>query len=105
MPMMPKGRYRLMTDYMGRVGTLGTQMMYRTCTVQVNLDFDRGGHGQKLRVALALQPVANALSPIAFLDGKARTAGKKKLARAYLAEPFATPAPACCLCLQDGMGL
>ena len=39
MPMMPKGRYRLMTDYMGRVGTLGTQMMYRTCTVQVNLDF------------------------------------------------------------------
>ena len=37
MPMMPKGRYRLMTDYMGRVGTLGTQMMYRTCTVQVNL--------------------------------------------------------------------
>ena len=35
MPMMPKGRYRLMTDYMGRVGTLGTQMMYRTCTVQV----------------------------------------------------------------------
>ena len=39
MPMMPKGRYRLMTDYMGRVGTHGTQMMYRTCTVQVNLDF------------------------------------------------------------------
>ena len=39
MPMMPKGRYRLMTDYMGRVGTHGTQMMYRTCTVQVNMDF------------------------------------------------------------------
>ncbi|TBN39442.1 glutamate--cysteine ligase [Paracoccus subflavus] len=72
MPMMPKGRYRLMTDYMGRVGTLGTQMMYRTCTVQVNLDFaSEADMVQKMRVALSLQPVANALfanSP--FLDGK-----------------------------------
>lgn len=72
MPMMPKGRYRLMTDYMGRVGTLGKQMMYRTCTVQVNLDFaSEADMVQKLRVALALQPVATALfanSP--FLDGK-----------------------------------
>ncbi|HWL57134.1 MAG TPA: glutamate--cysteine ligase [Paracoccus sp. (in: a-proteobacteria)] len=72
MPMMPKGRYRLMTDYMGRVGELGTQMMYRTCTVQVNLDFaSEADMVQKLRVALALQPVATALfanSP--FLDGK-----------------------------------
>ena len=72
MPMMPKGRYRLMTDYMGRVGTLGTQMMYRTCTVQVNLDFgSEADMVKKLRVALALQPVATALfasSP--FLDGK-----------------------------------
>ncbi len=62
MPMMPKGRYRLMTDYMGRVGTHGTQMMYRTCTVQVNLDFaSEADMVQKLRVALALQPVATAL--------------------------------------------
>lgn len=72
MPMMPKGRYRLMTDYMGRVGTLGTQMMYRTCTVQVNLDFaSEADMVQKMRVALALQPVATALfanSP--FLDNK-----------------------------------
>ena len=72
MPMMPKGRYRLMTDYMGRVGTLGKQMMYRTCTVQVNLDFaSEADMVQKMRVALALQPVATALfanSP--FLDGK-----------------------------------
>ena len=72
MPMMPKGRYRLMTDYMGRVGTLGTQMMYRTCTVQVNLDFaSEADMVQKMRVALALQPVATALfanSP--FLDAK-----------------------------------
>ena len=72
MPVMPKGRYRLMTDYMGRVGTHGTQMMYRTCTVQVNLDYASEADMVKtLRVALALQPVATALfasSP--FFDGK-----------------------------------
>ncbi len=72
MPMMPKGRYRLMTDYMGKVGALGTQMMYRTCTVQVNLDFaSEADMVKKMRVALALQPVATALfanSP--FLEGK-----------------------------------
>ncbi|MDJ0993401.1 MAG: glutamate--cysteine ligase [Dinoroseobacter sp.] len=72
MPVMPKGRYRLMTDYMDRVGTMGKTMMYRTCTVQVNLDFaSEADMVQKLRVALALQPVATALfanSP--FLDGK-----------------------------------
>ena len=62
MPIMPKGRYRLMTDYMGRVGTHGTQMMYRTCTVQVNLDYaSEADMVKKLRVALALQPVATAL--------------------------------------------
>ncbi len=72
MPVMPKGRYRLMTDYMGRVGTHGTQMMYRTCTVQVNLDYSsEADMVKKLRVAIALQPVATALfasSP--FFDGK-----------------------------------
>lgn len=72
MPAMPKGRYRLMTDYMGRVGTHGTQMMYRTCTVQVNLDYaSEADMVKKLRVALALQPVATALfasSP--FFEGK-----------------------------------
>jgi glutamate--cysteine ligase len=72
MPVMPKGRYRLMTDYMSRVGTHGTQMMYRTCTVQVNLDYaSEADMVKKLRVALALQPVATALfasSP--FFDGK-----------------------------------
>ena len=71
MPVMPKGRYRLMTDYMGRVGSHGTQMMYRTCTVQVNLDYSsEADMVKKLRVALALQPVATALfasSP--FFDG------------------------------------
>ncbi len=72
MPVMPKGRYRLMTDYMGRVGSHGTQMMYRTCTVQVNLDYaSEADMVKKLRVAIALQPVATALfasSP--FFDGK-----------------------------------
>ncbi|MDP4031858.1 MAG: glutamate--cysteine ligase [Pseudorhodobacter sp.] len=72
MPVMPKGRYRLMTDYMGRVGTHGTEMMYRTCTVQVNLDYaSEADMVKKLRVALALQPVATALfasSP--FFEGK-----------------------------------
>ncbi|MFP4304418.1 glutamate--cysteine ligase [Rhodosalinus sp.] len=72
MPMMPKGRYRLMTDYMDRVGTMGKSMMYRTCTVQVNLDFgSEADMVKKLRVALALQPVATALfanSP--FFEGR-----------------------------------
>jgi len=71
MPVMPKGRYKLMTDYMDRVGSMGKSMMYRTCTVQVNLDFgSEADMVQKFRVALALQPVATALfanSP--FFDG------------------------------------
>ena len=72
MPVMPKGRYKLMTDYMDRVGTMGKSMMYRTCTVQVNLDFaSEADMVQKLRTSVALQPVATALfanSP--FFDGK-----------------------------------
>jgi glutamate--cysteine ligase len=72
MDRMPKGRYRLMTDYMGHVGTHGTQMMYRTCTVQVNLDFaSEADMVKKMQVALALQPVATALfasSP--FFEGR-----------------------------------
>ncbi len=72
MPLMPKGRYKLMDAYMQKVGTHGTQMMRRTSTVQVNLDFgSEADMVQKLRVALALQPVATALfanSP--FFEGK-----------------------------------
>jgi len=72
MPLMPKGRYKLMNSYMQKVGTHGTQMMRRTCTVQVNLDFaSESDMVKKFRVALALQPVATALfanSP--FFDGK-----------------------------------
>src|SRR5438876_8906778 len=62
MPMMPKGRYRIMTAYMPKVGKLGLDMMYRTCTVQTNLDFSsEADMVKKLRVGLALQPVATAL--------------------------------------------
>ncbi len=72
MPLMPKGRYALMDGYMRKVGESGTSMMRRTCTVQVNLDFaSEADMVQKLRVALALQPVATALfanSP--FFEGK-----------------------------------
>jgi glutamate--cysteine ligase len=72
MPMMPKGRYRIMTAYMPKVGGHGLDMMYRTCTVQANLDFSsEQDMVKKLRVTLALQPIATALfanSP--FTEGK-----------------------------------
>ncbi|MFO1088475.1 MAG: glutamate--cysteine ligase [Hyphomicrobiales bacterium] len=71
-PVMPKGRYGIMAPYMDRKGTLGRDMMFRTCTVQVNLDFSsEADMVKKMRVALALQPVATALfaaSP--FTEGK-----------------------------------
>jgi glutamate--cysteine ligase len=72
MPQMPKGRYRIMTNYMPKVGSYGLDMMYRTCTVQTNLDFSsEQDMVKKLRVSLALQAVGTALfanSP--FTEGK-----------------------------------
>lgn len=69
---MPKQRYRIMREYMPRVGKLGLDMMLRTCTVQVNLDYaSEADMVQKLQVSLALQPLATALfanSP--FTEGK-----------------------------------
>jgi len=69
---MPKGRYKIMRAYMPKVGTMGLDMMTRTCTVQVNLDYaSEADMVKKLRVSLALQPVATALwanSP--FTEGK-----------------------------------
>jgi glutamate--cysteine ligase len=60
-PMMPKGRYRIMTAYMPKVGGHGLDMMYRTCTVQTNIDYSsEADMVKKLRVSLALQPVATA---------------------------------------------
>jgi glutamate--cysteine ligase len=71
MPVMPKSRYQIMTSYMPKVGTRGLDMMYRTATAQVNLDFSsEADMVKKLRVSLALQPLATALfanSP--FIDG------------------------------------
>jgi glutamate--cysteine ligase len=71
-PRMPKGRYKIMSDYMPKVGNLGLDMMYRSCTVQVNLDFaSEADMVKKLRVGLALQPVVTALfanSP--FTEGR-----------------------------------
>ncbi|HTQ15604.1 MAG TPA: glutamate--cysteine ligase [Rhizomicrobium sp.] len=61
-PIMPKGRYGIMRAYMPRVGGYGLEMMFRTCTVQVNLDFSsEADMVKKFRVGLALQPVATAL--------------------------------------------
>jgi glutamate--cysteine ligase len=72
MPWMPKGRYAIMKRYMPTVGSLGLDMMTRTCTVQVNLDFSsEADMRRKLRVSLLLQPLATALfanSP--FTEGK-----------------------------------
>jgi len=72
LPIMPKGRYAIMLRHMPRVGNLGLDMMLRTCTIQVNLDYSsEADMVKKFRVGLALQPVATALfanSP--FLEGK-----------------------------------
>jgi glutamate--cysteine ligase len=71
-PVMPKSRYRIMKGYMPKVGTRGLDMMFRTSTVQVNLDFSsEADMVKKLRVSLALQPIATALfanSP--FTEGR-----------------------------------
>jgi glutamate--cysteine ligase len=71
-PWMPKARYQIMKSHMPRRGALGIDMMIRTCTVQTNLDFsDEADMVKKLRVSLALQPIATALfadSP--FTEGK-----------------------------------
>jgi glutamate--cysteine ligase len=71
-PRMPKSRYRIMTAYMPKVGSRGLDMMYRTCTVQVNVDFtSEADMVRKLRASIALQPITTALfanSP--FTDGK-----------------------------------
>jgi len=72
MPWMPNGRYQIMKNYMPKVGALGLDMMTRTCTVQVNLDYaSEADMVKKFRVSLALQPIATALfadSP--FTEGK-----------------------------------
>ncbi|KEO90788.1 glutamate--cysteine ligase [Erythrobacter longus] len=72
LPVMPKGRYKIMMNHMPKVGNLGLDMMLRTCTIQVNLDYSsETDMVKKFRVGLALQPLATALfanSP--FTEGK-----------------------------------
>ena len=72
LPIMPKGRYAIMLDHMPKVGSMGLDMMLRTCTIQVNLDYSsEADMAEKFRVGLALQPLATALfanSP--FTEGK-----------------------------------
>ncbi len=72
LPLMPKGRYAIMLRHMPRVGTMGLDMMLRTCTIQVNLDYaSEADMAKKFKVGLALQPLATALfanSP--FTEGK-----------------------------------
>jgi glutamate--cysteine ligase len=72
LPVMPKGRYEIMLNYMPKVGSLGLDMMLRTCTIQVNLDYaSEADMVRKFQVGLALQPLATALfanSP--FTEGK-----------------------------------
>ncbi|MBE7211752.1 MAG: glutamate--cysteine ligase [Gluconacetobacter diazotrophicus] len=72
MPFMPKSRYNIMRRYMPTVGSRGLDMMLRTCTVQVNLDYgSEADMARKLRVSLALQPVATALfSNSPFKEGR-----------------------------------
>lgn len=71
-PIMPKGRYNIMRKYMPTKGNLGLDMMLRTCTIQVNLDYSsEADMVKKFRVSLALQPLATAIfasSP--FTEGK-----------------------------------
>jgi glutamate--cysteine ligase len=103
-PAMPKGRYRIMTNYMPKVGRYGLDMMYRTCTVQANLDFSsEADMVKKLRVSLALQPIATALfanspfteeRPNGFLSFRSEIWRDTDNARAGML-PFA---------FEDGMG-
>jgi glutamate--cysteine ligase len=104
MPWMPKGRYEIMRQYMPRVGAMGLDMMLRTCTVQVNLDFgDEADMVEKLRVCLALQPLATALfgnSPIS--EGK-KNGYRSLRARVWTdTDPDRTGIPA--VVFEDGFG-
>ena len=71
-PRMPKSRYDIMTNYMPKVGSQGLDMMYRTCTIQVNLDFSSEADMRaKMQVSMCLQPLATALFALSpFTEGK-----------------------------------
>ena len=101
---MPKGRYRLMTDYMPTRGTRGLEMMYLTATVQVNLDFGSPADMvEKLKIALALQPWRRPCSPIR----RSKWWPTGNLSERSSSGSTRTPtAPACCpWCLNRGSAL
>jgi glutamate--cysteine ligase len=104
MPWMPKSRYAIMRRYMPLRGTLGLDMMLRTCTVQVNLDFaGEADMRRKLRVGLLLQPVATALfanSP--FKEGKPSGLLSTRAQVWTDTDPDRTGIPA--VMLEDGFG-
>ncbi len=103
-PQMPKERYKVMTRYMPLVGRRGLDMMYRTATIQVNLDFaNEADMVKKLRVSLALQPIATALfasSP--FEEGKPN--GLKSLRSEVWRETDPNRTGMLPFVFQDGMG-
>ncbi len=103
-PIMPKSRYQIMRDYMPKVGTRGRDMMFRTSTVQVNLDFaSERDMVQKLRVSLALQPIATALfaaSP--FTEGKLN--GLKSMRSEIWRDTDNNRAGMMAFAFEDGMG-
>lgn len=69
---VPKSRYDIMREYMPRVGNMGIDMMQRTATVQVNLDYaSESDMVQKSRIGLALQPIIGAIfSNSPFMNGR-----------------------------------
>ncbi|MGE3831712.1 MAG: glutamate--cysteine ligase [Parvibaculaceae bacterium] len=103
-PVMPKGRYAIMAPYMDKKGKLGRDMMFRTSTVQANLDFgSEADMVKKLRVSLALQPVATALfanSP--FTEGKPN--GYKSFRSAVWLDTDNDRAGMLPFAFEDGMG-
>ncbi len=103
-PQMPKRRYKVMTRYMPTVGSRGLDMMYRTATIQVNLDFaTEADMVKKLRVSLALQPIATALfasSP--FTEGKLN--GLKSLRSAVWLDTDRRRTGMLPFVFEDGMG-
>jgi len=103
-PWMPKGRYEVMRRYMPRVGRHGLDMMLRTATIQVNLDFsDEADMARKMRVGMCLQPLVTALfaaSP--FVDGRPN-GWLSNRARCWLdTDPARTGAPA--MVFRDDFG-
>ena len=103
-PRMPKERYKVMTRYMPTVGRRGLDMMYRTATIQTNLDFaSETDMVKKLRVSLALQPIATALfasSP--FTEG--RLNGMKSLRSEVWRETDPNRTGMLPFVFEDGMG-